>query len=41
MDVYTYISEDQVPEERYPDLNEKEDIRMDKIREEHWRDVSE
>ena len=28
-------------EERYPDLNEKEDIRRDEIREENWRDVSE
>ena len=34
------MSEDQVAEERYPDLNEKEDIRLDGIREEHWRDVA-
>ena len=41
MDISTYISEDQVSEERNPDLNEVEDIRMDEIRDEHWRDVSE
>ena len=28
-------------EERDPDLNEEEDIRLDAIREEHWRGVSE
>ena len=28
-------------EGRDPDLNEKEDIRLDEIREEHWRDVAE
>ena len=28
-------------EERYPDPNEEEDIRLDEIREEHCRDVSE
>ena len=28
-------------EERYQDLNEEEDIILDGIREEHWRDVSE
>ena len=29
-------------EERDPDLNEEENIRLDhKIREEHWRDVAE
>ena len=28
-------------EERDPDLNEEEDIRLDAIREEHWRDVAE
>ena len=32
--------EDQVTEERDPDLNEEEDIRLDAIREEHWRDFS-
>ena len=30
-----------VAEERDPDLNEEEDIILDEIREEHWRDVSE
>ena len=40
-DISTDMSEDQVAEERDPDLNEKEDIRLDEIREEHWRDVSE
>ena len=33
-----YMSEDQVAEERDPDLNEEEDIRLGEIRE--WRDVS-
>ena len=28
-------------EERYLDLNEEDDIRLDAIREKHWRDVSE
>ena len=28
-------------EERDPDLNEEEDIRLDAIREYHWRDISE
>ena len=28
-------------EERDPDLNEEEDIILDEIREEHWRDVYE
>ena len=31
----------QVSEERDPDLNEYEDIRIDEIRDEHWRDVAE
>ena len=30
-----------MPEERDPDLNEEEDIIMDKIRDEHWRGGSE
>ena len=34
MDVSTYMSEDKVSEERDPDLDEEEDIRMDAIREE-------
>ena len=42
---YTYIStdmsEDQVAEERDPDLNEEEDIRLDAIRGDHWRNVAE
>ena len=41
MDIYTDISEDQVSEERDPDLNEGYDIRMDGIRNNHWRDVVE
>ena len=41
MDVSTYMSEYQVSEERYPDLNEEKYIRMGEIRDEHWRDVSE
>ena len=36
-DINTYMSEDQVAEERDPDLNEEEDIRLDEIREYHWR----
>ena len=40
-DISTDMPEDQVAEERYPDLNTEEDIRLDAIREEHWRDVSE
>ena len=36
----TYMSEDQVAEEIDTDLNEEEDIRLDAIREENWRDVS-
>ena len=41
MDVSKYMSEDQRSEERDPDLNEEEDIRMDEIRDDHWRYVSE
>ena len=37
----TDMSEEQVAEERDRDLNEEEDIRLDAIREEHWRNVSE
>ena len=40
-DISTDMLEDQVAEERYPDLNEKEDIRLDEIREGHWREVAE
>ena len=39
-DISTVMSEDQVAEERDPDLNQKEDIRLDEIWEEHWRDIS-
>ena len=28
-------------EERYPDLNEKGDIRFDEIWDDHWRDIAE
>ena len=41
MDISTYIFEDQVSEEIYPDLNEEEYIRLDEIMEDHWRDVAE
>ena len=37
MDISTDMSEEQVPEERDPDLNEEEDIKLDEIREEHGR----
>ena len=40
MDISTDISDDQVTEERYPDLNEEEDIRLDGIMEEHWRYIA-
>ena len=40
MDASIDMSEEQVPEKIYPDLNEKEDIRMDAIRKEHRRDVA-
>ena len=33
--------EEQVLEDRDPDLNEQQDIRMKDIREDHWRDVAE
>ena len=38
--ISTDISEDRV-EERDTDLNEEEDIRLDSIREEHWRGFAE
>ena len=38
-DISTDMSEDQVSEERDPDLNEDEDIILDAIREDHWRDI--
>ena len=37
-DISTDILEEQVVEERNPDLNEMEDIRFNKILEDHWRD---
>ena len=40
-DISTDILEEKEAEERYPELNEEEDIRLDDIREEHWRDVDE
>ena len=39
-DISMDMLEEQVSEEIYPYLNEEKDIRMDKRREEHWRDVS-
>ena len=39
--ISTAISENQVEEERDPDLNEKEDIRSDRIRGDNWRDIAE
>ena len=39
-DISTDVLEYQVSEERYLDLNEEEDIILDVIMEEHWRDVS-
>ena len=41
MDISKDMSEDRVWEERDTDLNKEEDIRLNKIREEHWRDVAE
>ena len=40
LDISTYMLEEQVSEERDPDLIEEEYIRMEYSREEHWRDVS-
>ena len=40
-DITTDHSEEQVVEERYPDLNEMEDMMFDKIWEDHWRDLAE
>ena len=39
--ISTDMLEDQVAEERDPELNEEEDIILDGIREEHWRYVAE
>ena len=41
MDISTDMLEEQVSEERYPDLNEYEYIRMDEIRDKHWVYVAE
>ena len=40
-DISTDMLVDQAVEARDLDLNEEEDIRLNKIREEHWRDVAE
>ena len=40
IDIYTDMLEEQVSEERYPNLNEEEDIRMDDSFDEHLRDVA-
>ena len=40
-DISIDISEDQVAEDRYLELNEKEDIRLGEIREEHGKDIAE
>ena len=40
-DMSTDISEEQVSEDRDPDLNEEEDIIMEYSRDEHWSDVAE
>ena len=36
-DLTTYYLEEQVAEERDPDLDEMDDIRFDEIWEDHWR----
>ena len=41
MDISTYMSEEQVLDKIYMDLNEEEDIRMDEIRYKHCMDVAE
>ena len=40
-EISTDMLEEQVSEERDPDLNDEEDIIMEDRREEHWRDVAE
>ena len=40
LDISTYMLEEQVSEERDPDLIEEEYIRMEYSREEHCRDVA-
>ena len=41
MGIFTDMSEDQVLEDRDPDLNDEEDVRLDSIRKENWSDVAE
>ena len=41
MDISTYMSEYQKLEEIDPELNEEKDIRMDEIRDDHWRYIYE
>ena len=41
MEISAGMLEEQVLEERYTDLNEEEDTRMEDIREEHWRKFDE
>ena len=38
-DTSTYILETQVLDEKYPDLNEEEEVRIEDIWEDHWRYV--
>ena len=40
-DISIDMSEEQVAGERDKDLNEEEDIRLDGIREENWKDIAE
>ena len=40
-DISMDMLEEHVLEERYPDLNEEEDFRIEYSREEHWRYFSE
>ena len=39
-DMSMNMLDEQVSEERYMDLNEEEDIRMDGTRDDHWRGVA-
>ena len=39
-EISTDMLEEQVSDERDPDLNEAEDIRMEDISEERWRDIA-
>ena len=40
-DISTDMLEEQVSEDRYPELNEMENIRMEDIKGEHWMDFAE